>query len=262
MDIWQSTTVAPCAVYQACIGPLVLWFRYVDGEVQVVQTYEPETSESELHGFKACPDGLPAGLNWSRWITDRDAHHVRLSACLPNRAVVVRTESPVKILPGKEALFYVSLPIWIKLLVGKAQGTELCDMPSVVRSNTWFGDSMEGELCYSLVTRARRTIEEADQPAHKAYCPVKIKNGSDERLDIERFCVRVEHLSLYESKGMLWSNEVAISFQGEGRMGQVNYSRNKPKLDAEVKLLTPPRTPLKETLLRRSVGSFVGLNDS
>ena len=35
MDIWQSTTVAPCAVYQACIGPLVvLRFRYVEGEMQ------------------------------------------------------------------------------------------------------------------------------------------------------------------------------------------------------------------------------------
>lgn len=262
MDTWQSATITPGAVYQARIGPLALWFRYVDGEVQVVQTYEPETSDSELHGLEACPDGVPGGLTWSRWIADRDAHHVRLSACLPDRAVVVRTESPVKILPGKEALFYVSMPIWVKLLVGKAQGTELCDVPSAVRSNTWFGDSMEGELCYSLVTRARRHMEEADLPAHKAYCPVKIKNASDERLDIERFCVRVEHLSLFQSNGMLWTNEVAISFQGEGRVSKVDYSRHKPKLDADVRLLTPPRTPLKETMMKRSVGSFVGLNDS
>ena len=262
MDIWQSVSIKPGDVYQARIGPLVLWIRQLDNEMHVAQIHEAETQGSEVHGFQASQDVVPGGLCWSRWITGKDANQVRLSACLPNRAVVVRTESPVKILPGKEALFYVSMPIWLKVLVGKALDTELCDVPSVVRSNTWFGDSMEGELCYSLMTRARRHIQEADQPPYKAFCPVKIQNASDDRLDIERFCVRVEHLNLYQSKGMLWTNEVAISYQGAGHMSKVDYSRHKPKLDADVKLLTPPRTPLKETLLKRSVGSFVGLNDS
>ena len=262
MDVWQSVQVKPDDVYQARIGPLTLWGRLQNGEIHLAQVYEAETQEAEVHGFQAFQDVMPGGLCWSRWITGKDVNQVRLSACLPDRAVVVRTESPVMILPGKEALFYVSMPIWLKVLVGRAQDTELCDVASAVRSNTWFGDSMEGELCYSLMTRARRHIEEADQPAYKASCPVTIRNASDDRLDIERFCVRVEHLSLYQSKGTLWTNEVTISFQGPGHMSKVDYSRHKPKLEAEVKLLTPPRTPLKETLLKRSVGSFVGLNDS
>ena len=162
----------------------------------------------------------------------------------------------------KEALFYVSFPIWLKIEAGDDQLIELCDVPSAVRSNTWFGDTMEGELCYSLMTRARRQIEDTDHPVYKALCPVRIRNASEDRLDVERFCLHVEHLSLFQSTHLLWTNEVTITFQGEDQISKIDYARQKPKLGSDLKLLTAPRTPLKETLLKRSLGSFIRLSDS
>ena len=134
MNIWQPISVKQGAVYQGRIGPLVLWFRQLDGEMHVAQNYESETQVSELRQLHEYLGGMPGGLCWSRWITEKEAHQVRLSACLPDRAVVVRTESPVILSPGKEAVFYVSMPIWVKLLVGKTLSTALCDVASAVRS--------------------------------------------------------------------------------------------------------------------------------
>ena len=60
---------------------------------------------------------------------------------------------------------------------------------------------------------------------------------------------------------MLWTNEVAIHFQGEDQISRVVYSPRKPDLESEVELLATPRVPLKETLLKRSLGSFARLTD-
>lgn len=262
MDIWKPQNIELSKIYLARFGPLNLWLRQSQGEIHVAQTYDVETSTMLMHGLQVYDQVLPASIPWSRWIVEKDTRQVRLTPCLPNRPVVVRTESPVKISVGKGALFYVSFPIWIKVEAGEGNLFELCDVPSAVRSNTWFGDSMAGELCYSLITRARRQIEDADHPVYKALCPVRIQNESEDRLDVERFCLHVEHLNLYQGTYLLWTNEVTIAFQGEGQISKVDYAKHKPKLGSALKLITAPRTPFKETLLKRSLGSFVRLSDS
>jgi hypothetical protein len=229
--------------------------------MHVAQTYELEDQSTGIRGLKECAQEIPPKLPWSRWVVDKETHQVRLTPCLPNRPVVVRTESPVKISVGKDAVFYVSFPIWLKVEAGDDELIALCDVPSAVRSNTWFGDTMAGELCYSLITRARRQIEDADHPVYKALCPVRILNASGDRLDVERFCLHVEHLSLFQGTSLLWTNEVTITFQGEDQISKIDYARQKPKLDAGLQLMTAPRTPLKDTLLKRSLGSFVRLTD-
>ena len=138
---------------------------------------------------------------------------------------------------------------------------DLWEVPSVVRSNIWFGDTLSGELCYSLVSRARRHVEDADHPLYKAICPVKIRNESAHMLNVDRFCVHVEHLIVYGGVRLLWTNEVTIRFQGEDQISRVDYTNQRPNLEAHVKLLTPPRVPQRDTLLKRSLGTFARLTD-
>ena len=112
-----------------------------------------------------------------------------------------------------------------------------------------------------MITQACRHVEEADHPVYKAVCPVKIRNISKERLDIERFCVHVQHLSLYQAQRLLWTNEVTVTFQGRDAESKIDYARQKPSFESELKLITPLRIPLKEKLLKRSLFSFVRQSD-
>ena len=261
MDIWTKQPINEGKTYKSQLGPLCLWLKKTDDELYIAADRDSETLATTSHGFTETTDPEPETFDWGRWVVGKDERSVQLSPTMPDRGVVVRPESSVKIPPGKEAVFFVSIPIWVKVCVGGSKPYNLWEVPTVVRSNTWFGDTLSGELCYSLVSRARRQAEDVDHPMHKAVCPVKIRNESGHMLNVDRFCVHVEHLSVFGGVRLLWTNEVTIRFQGEDQISRIDYARQKPDLDSQVKLLTPPRVPLKETLLKRSLGSFVRLTD-
>jgi hypothetical protein len=243
------------------LGPLSLWLKKIDDELHIATDRASDAGTTGSHGFAERSEPAPESLDWGRWVIGKDESSVQLLPIMPDRGVVVRTESPVKVPPSREAVFFVSIPIWIKVGADGSKPYDLWEVPTVIRSNTWFGDTLSGELCYSLVSRARRQVEDADHPMHKAVCPVKIHNESGHMLHVDRFCVHVEHLSVYGGARQLWTNEVRICFQGEDQISRVDYARQKPNLESQVKLLSPPRVPFKETLLKRSLGSFARLTD-
>ena len=261
MDLWHKQTFEAEKVYLARFGPLSLWIRQSDGEIQIAESRNEEERQINCHGLVEWSESVPESLIWSRWIMAQETQEVRILPCMPDRAVVVRTASPVKLPTGKEAEFFVSIPIWLRIQTESPQTIVLDEVPTVIRSNIWFGDPTSGELCYSLISRAHRTVSETDHPVYKAVCPVKIRNMSQERLDIERFCVHVEYLNLYEGMHFLWCNEVTITFQGKDLISKVSYARKKPKLGDNLSLITSPRTMFKETLLKRSLVNFVRLAD-
>lgn len=261
MNMWTEHTVEPEKLYQAKLGSLSLWLKKIHDEMQIAIKRNSEENGVKSYEFVEITGREPESLDWERWVIGKEESSVKLTPMMPDRAVVVQTESPVKIPPSKEAIFFVSIPIWIKIYKDGSNPCELCEVPSIIRSNTWFGDSLSGELCYSLVSRARRQVDDTDHPLHKAVCPVKIYNGSKHVLHVDRFCVHVEHLSVYEGTRLLWTNEVTIHFQGEDQISKIDYSPKKPDLESQVTLLTTPRIPFKETLLKRSLLSFARLTD-
>lgn len=260
MDMWQAQALNPPQEYCSQFGPLSLWVKKVDDEIHVGIQRDADERTHALQALTPASDPPATYLERSRWIVDPGTHALRLLPCLPNRPVVVRTDLPVKIPAGKTAVFFVSIPLWLHLQT-EAPVTDLGEYPTVIRSNIWFGDVVSGELCYSLISRARRNVEDADHPIYKAVCPVKIRNLSKERLDIERFCVHVQHLSLYQGKRLLWTNEVTVTFQGKESVSKLDYARTPPSFEKDLTLVTPPRTPLKEKLLKRSLFSFVRQSD-
>ena len=86
--------------------------------------------------------------------------------------------------------------------------------------------------------------------------PGTTRDSIEEWLNIERFCVHVAHLSLYQKSRLLWTNEVTIRFQGGDQISKIDYAQRKPKVESDLQLLTKPRMPIKNTLLKRSLGSF------
>jgi len=139
---------------------------------------------------------------------------------------------------------------------GGARMVELCEQPSVLLSNIWFGDPTSGDLCYSLRTRARRDISNWQTEPHRAVCPVTIHNSANTQLDIERFCVHAIHLSVFAGASRLWTNGTRITFKGEAEVSQLEYADKPPNYEEVGQVLSKPRTPFKKTLLKRSLGGF------
>lgn len=201
-------------------------------------------------------------LPWTRYVTVVD-DLLEMLPCMPDRAVVVRPDSAITILPGRSGQFYFTIPVWVRLLsASRGPKTTMAEIPTIILSNTWFGDPSAGELCYSLDAPLRRTHDEMREEGFRAICPIHVKNGSHEELSFQRVCVQVEHLSLYRGESILWSNEVHVLFKGSDQISQITYSSHPPTMDRSATLLTGPRTRPEHNILRRSFGfirQFTGL---
>jgi hypothetical protein len=255
-ELWQPHRIEQGQCIEAQVGPLQLWLRRKGDEVHIAS--ERRTGSENLLKItvpKLLDAQEPDDLDWGRWVYEK-CNEVVLTPVTPDRPVVVRPEVPVRIPPGQQALFFVRIPLWIRISVGDGEKIQLCEKASVKLSNIWFGDPMSGELCYSLRSRARRNISDSQVEPHRAVCPVTICNTAISQVEIERFCLHVAHLSVYLGVSRLWTNGVQINFKGEDEISLLEYSKNPPAYEAIEKVLSEPRTPVKKSLLKRSIGNL------
>jgi hypothetical protein len=257
MEVWKPRQIEPGECLEIQVGPLQLWLRKSGDEIHIAtKHHENAESLTEAGAFRVVSELDPAGLDWGRWVCGDQCKAVLLTPVMPDRPVVVRPELPVKIPSGGTALFFVGVPIWIRITAVNGKEFTLCEESSVDLSNIWFGDPMSGHLCYSLRSRARRDIADTQPQPHRASCPVTIRNASAEQVSVERFCVHVEHLGIYAGTSRLWTNGVNIAFKGEAEVSQVEYSKTAPEYEDVGEVLCRPRTPVKTALLKRSFGGF------
>ncbi len=253
--LWEPRQLSSENWYQARIGPLAIWLRRSQEDWYVAHEREPGHGEAE-----AAPAPLHLAqsrvavdrLTWNRWVAGKEAAQVRLVPCLPDRAVVIRPRYPLNVPRGKEVLFFVSLPVWTRVLVGQAGAEMLCELPTVVLNNTWFGDPITGELCYSLKTKVLRQIDMVEQHAHLAVCPVLIRNQAFVDLDFQRICIRVEYLSVYRGRNRLWTNLVEVQFHGEDLNSTIITGRGAPEFERTAEKLSDARLPTERSLLKKS----------
>jgi hypothetical protein len=187
-------------------------------------------------------------------VADEKTEVLQLAPSLQDRAVVVSSDITLKILPGSNALFFVGIPVWVRVHIGARKDTELAEIPTRILSNTWFGDPTTGELCYSLKSRAGRDIGHIPASPHKAICPVRLVNSSAGKLDFQKLNIHVEHLRVFAGKTRLWTNEVSIRFFGEDQPGQVDFPSKVPQFEKPLTLLTEERVPVSQSILKKSIG--------
>ena len=254
MKLWEPLTIKRDKDHYWQIGPLKIWLKKIKDEWLIAYEQSPrdlESTDITIAELREKPDTA----TWNRYVCE-SPDSMQLLPTLQDRAVVVGSEMPVKILPGNSALFIVRIPVWVRIYAGEKKETMLTEIPTVHLSNTWFGDPMTGELCYSLTTTARRSIEEADHNPHRAICPVRIRNSSTSSLDFQKLSIHVEHLKVYAGKETLWTNEVKITFFGEDQPNKIDFSDKKPDLEKDCVLLSKERTPVDRSLLKKSVSFF------
>jgi hypothetical protein len=254
MNIWEAFEVEEGRYYNCRIGPLDLLVQRSGDEYIAGWQYDnsvPGRLSAEV--LDAPP---PCEIDWHRKVLQKSRDTIKLVPAMPDRAVVVKPASELKLSKETEALFYIRIPLWIHVCSGKDFAETLYEIPSVVMSHTWFGEPHAGDLCYSLTTNARRSLEKAEPRAHQAICPVYIKNSSHEDLEFKRLCVRVRYLSVFMGEKEMWTNAIHVQYRGVDKESTVKFDDNPPKGIAGLTKVGEARKHSTKSFARKSFDTF------
>lgn len=202
--------------------------------------------------------GADPESDFRRYAFEQTVKNLLVQPRLPDRPVVVQPLHPLRIAPKAEVDFYVSIPIDIELstkIRGNTQPIE--HVRSELLSDTWFGDQINGLLCYAIGSRARRESPSADAVASaRAICKIHIHNKSSEQLHCTRFCLRLDHCHLWQSSQTLWTSPVSIRYNGSEQLSSVDYSDEAPAELANAVKIAEANEPPITGLIRRTFATL------
>lgn len=232
------------------IGPLTLWARSRAGEIWLAHA-----SGDWATADREPPREPPSDEEgWVRWPVPEGTAGLRLSPVFPPRPLVVKPELSFRLLPRSGARIYVRVPLWARVeATGSREDVTLTEVPSVVLSDTWWGEFTEGELCYWLPTSARRDVGRDVFAPHQAVCPLDLSNRSENELEVEKIALRVAHLSIFRGEQGFWSDVTRVRYRGESEGSDIDVSGKSPGEAAEgTRRVVAPRTPLSRSFRGRT----------
>jgi hypothetical protein len=194
------------------IGPLRLIVGRRPYEWQAWWWREADDDPGPTELARDLGDPTPApGAQSVRSAFGRTVDPLHLVPALADRPVVVTPESSFQILPGEEVRAFVTVPLWVRALVGEP-GLPVGEVPVQRPPDTWFGrDTMEGELCYAGRTSLGLQVEALRLPVQRAITPVRMRNQGKDPLVVHRVRLPVGQLSLHvDAAGQLWTPEVSL----------------------------------------------------
>lgn len=249
MKIWGEHHLKESYIVKLAVGKANFqMFKYID-EFQISSsTNDLELDEALIENIKLEDT---TNVDCKRFIVGQNVEKLIILPALPDLAIIVKPDNPIVVLPNKEAQFFVTIPIWVQFRL-KKNNKLLMEEPSLIRSKTWFGDIMDGEMCYSLTTSAKRDYTTLKPKDHRIITPIKIKNTKKLNLSFEKICIRVNHLKVFTGEKRLWTNSIEVNHDDEG--SKVKYLDSPPTFEKNFKLLNNARSPLSENLFKKTFG--------
>jgi hypothetical protein len=254
MNIWEEFKVEDGKFYFRQIGPLQLWIQRQFDEWKVGWDYKSRDINSI--SAEVLDKIKETDITWHRKVVRKNPDTARLIPVMPDRPVVVKPEAELKIAKNAEAIFFIRIPMWLTLCTGTNYSDILYEIPSVVLSNTWFGEPNEGELCYSMKTFARRSLEGVEPRVHQVICPIHVKNTADDYLIFKRLCIQGSHLGIYQSDNETWTNKIHVQFRGEDTESAIKFEDAPPKTGKKVMMIGQPRKRVTKGFARKSFDTF------
>lgn len=245
--------VGECRLWQS--GLLKTWIKLAGDEWHIAfESVSDSCGENQVVCGKVTAE--PENMEWERWLCKDTGKVVQLCPMMPDRPVVVRPALPIHIVHGQEKQFFVSIPLWIGVMAGKTKTLSIGEKPSRPLSNTWFGEPVQGELCYSLNTSACGRIDAVEPKPLTAVCPIVVRNESRKPLNFERLCIRGEHLGIYEYGDSFITSQINVIYQGGLDFSKIRYGKKRPSISgAGVKVAEHRRPP--ENLVMKSFGNIM-----
>jgi len=175
-----------------------------------------------------------------------------LKPLLPDRPVVVDFENAIRIVTGHRVCFLVPIPLWAGIASGDDPDTVLMNFPTIILSNTWFGDHYSGLLSYSLKTHPVISPEGWVPSSHEALCPVEVLMESENIFSFRRICLYAHYLSIYRKADVFWTEGVIVDYPEESSV-KISLSEKKPSTDDGYFPVSSPRERADKNIIERSM---------
>lgn len=193
----------------------------------------------------------PVSSEWRHYLS-REHGTVRPRPVLPDRAIVAKPDRSLTLLAGESAQFFLEIPVWFRLNAGTEREVQVFEEPIVVLSNTWFGDPVNGELCYSLASRLHQSMASIVPAAWRAVCPLAVTNDAAVDLAFERICLHVRNLAVFRGAERLWTNGLSVLFRGADQASHIQLSSGPPEFEPNLVSAAPAREPAESWDIRKT----------
>ena len=100
-------------LHEAKLGLLRIWLKRAEEDWYVASEIASFTSRKQLLESWFRPSRREPA-DWRRWVLESRTGTVALAPSLPDRSVVVQPDMPMRVPPGQRALFFVTVPLWIR----------------------------------------------------------------------------------------------------------------------------------------------------
>ncbi|OGV49286.1 MAG: hypothetical protein A2X49_07270 [Lentisphaerae bacterium GWF2_52_8] len=248
--VWRPFQLGEGKMFHCQLSSLHLWVVRNEGEWRIALDHR----DDDCGGIRIIEDAeAPESLDWRRFIVGDDGNALQLQPLMPDRPVIVRPEEPITMVSGRKTTFFVGVPVFIRVFAGK---NALCELPSEIMSNSWFGTPIQGELCYSFHTKGRRSAQQLSPQSNRAVCPIEIRNESGQDLNFERICLRAPYLSIYQGIERLWNGMVRVTRHREQRLGDIEYVEGPPSFDGASSRLGTQREAPEKSILFKTFDNF------
>lgn len=183
---------------------------------------------------KSTPDATGDELwlmdEWERFIFATTHEQLELRPALPDRPIISRPISPLRLQPREKVSIFVATPLWAQLWVHDP-AVMLRELPLAQLSDTWFGPStLTGELCYATETHARLALADTPRSPFRATTCIQIENQADDALLIERLNLPAPLLTLYHDRdGRYWTDTINIQRRAENSATDSGVTLSTPK---------------------------------
>jgi hypothetical protein len=231
--VWRSYSPTPGKIQHIRIGPLQLHIQWVSNEIWIAHNYLDQTSSIDVQLE-------PEQMDWSRWALPQLDKTIEIVPSLPKLPQLLKPEDPYHLSPGAVTRIYTRIPLWVQVRTEDDKHI-LTEIPTIIQSNTWFGSTIDGELCLSYNTSVRRTISEDFFMPHLAGSTLEIRNTSQQDLEFDKICLRTDAMSIFSDNGRLWTDTTIISYEGSGSDSDVENTGKAPIEAPSAVLLSKPR---------------------
>ena len=193
----------------------------------------------------------PASSEWRHYLS-QESDPVQPQPVLPDRGIVAKPDRSLTLLAGESAKFFLEIPVWFRMNAGRERQVQVFEEPLAVLSNTWFGDPVNGELCYGLATRLHQSMSSIVPAAWRAVCPMAVTNDSATDLAFERICLHVQNLAVFRGPERLWTNGLSVLFRGAEQASHIQVSPGPPEFEPGLAPAAPARQPAESWDIRKT----------
>ena len=269
---WRTFELASGFLQNLQIGPTKIQMVHLPREWQIAASRLDEgTTTNQMHHFVmelpvpalgAALSGSSIDSDITRHATIRTGSGFRLAPVMGDRPIVCRPLNQLFVLPGDHVELFVSTPVWVAVFLNGAsdgEGIRIAEIPSVSLTDTWIGaTTVEGELGYSALTKARLSYKDVTSKPHQATTGVVIRNLASEPLRLDRISLPAPFLHVYASPdGALCTEGIRFEHKEGGQFAELEIMNQPLGPTGTCSIVGQARRDAKAQTVVRAFSSFL-----